>query len=370
MAKPTDYLDNWRHGFIRVDQKGRRIYVIRVQRDGKRYKVSTGAHDEKTAVAEYERWAADPGNYRPGIGPTDGPRSVPLVRELVDGFLKWSGEKGHKGHGNTPGHVADQRMAMEFWLKKLGGSDLRRLDLDRDILPPLKGGPQQANRRRTLKSFYSWLRSDAGLEQNGFRLKVEDDPTFDVLRVPQVEPSRRRRPNNKAVPWAHLLAVRSELTGHWKDIFVVQMATGWHGTEIARFARNGSIESYSGAMKDAAGVLICPLHKVGGEHRTAVDATALESAKAVRRYGSFSPKRYTHEVMRVAANIGGEVQPFSAGQLRHSVATNMIERGATVYEVATFLGHRSLETTKKFYATHAIPWNPLLGVNPTKASGA
>ncbi len=378
MAKPTEYLDNWKFGFVRVDKKGRRTFIIRVQREGKRPKISTGAHDEKTALEEYERWLQDPDGYRPrALGPTGSPgkKPVDLTRELVDEFLAWSAKKGHHGNGNSVGHVANQRIAMDFWIEHLAGRDLRRLNLQNDILPPLKNQPQQANRRRTLRSFYSWLRSEDG----DSRLKLVDDPTFKALKVPKADPKRRKKAN-KAVPWEHLLKVRDALEGHWQATLIVQMATGWHETELARFAKDGSIESYTGPMKTAVAVLICPQHKIGGSFRTVVEADTLKAAQVLRAYGSFEPKNYSRAVRDVATELArkeakagvpieARLQAFTAGQLRHSVATHMINNGATVYEVATFLNHRSLETTKKFYAIHSIPWNPMLGVNPTRVSG-
>ncbi|MBX7117295.1 MAG: hypothetical protein K1X64_23455 [Myxococcaceae bacterium] len=86
MAKPTEYLDNWKYGFVRVDQKGRRTFIIRVQREGKRPKISTGAHNEKTALEEYERWFQDPDGYRPRAGADGQSRQRPVdrTRELVD----------------------------------------------------------------------------------------------------------------------------------------------------------------------------------------------------------------------------------------------------------------------------------------------
>ena len=37
-----------------------------------------------------------------------------------------------------------------------------------------------------------------------------------------------------------------------------------------------------------------------------------------------------------------------------AVATEAIERGATPEQVSAFLGHKSPQTTKKFYATLAV----------------
>jgi len=56
---------------------------------------------------------------------------------------------------------------------------------------------------------------------------------------------------------------------------------------------------------------------------------------------------------------------FNPGYLRHSVANWVINAGADPASVAAFLGHKSLVTTKRFYATHAI-----LAVVPTLAADA
>lgn len=286
--KPTEYLENWKYGFVRVGQKGRRTFIIRVQRDGKRPKISTGAHDEKTALEEYERWLQDPDGYRPrALGPTGSPgkKPVDLTRELVDEFLAWSAKKGHRGNGNSVGHIANQRIAMDFWIEHLAGRDLRRLNLQNDILPPLKNQPQQANRRRTLRSFYSWLRSEDG----DSRLKLVDDPTFKALKVPKADPKRRKKAN-KAVPWEHLVKVRDALEGHWRATFIVQMATGWHGTELARFAKEGSIEKYTGPMNTAVAVLIGPQHKSGGEFELLLTPTVSRRRRRFAPTAASSPR--------------------------------------------------------------------------------
>jgi len=48
----------------------------------------------------------------------------------------------------------------------------------------------------------------------------------------------------------------------------------------------------------------------------------------------------------------------------HSVATWAIESGVDLPAMSTFLGHRTIATTKRFYATHATPRNPLIIVPP------
>jgi len=54
------------------------------------------------------------------------------------------------------------------------------------------------------------------------------------------------------------------------------------------------------------------------------------------------------------------VHSFGPGQLRHSVATWMVNSGVPIAAVSTYLGHRSMATTRAFYARFAVPVNPLL----------
>ncbi len=228
-------------------------------------------------------------------------------------------------------------------------------------MPALKSGKQQANKRRTLKAFFSWLRSEAG----GNRLKLGEDPTARALKVPKSKPAERTK-LNKAVEWEDVLKVRDGtkkngkdvlgLQGHWRATFIVQMATGWHNTELKRFATDGFIEPYYGKQK-AAGVLVVK-HKSGAEHRTAVDEFTVWAALEMLGYGSFEPANYSKEVARISVLVTDS--EFSAGQMRHTIATKMVNEGADIATVSTFLGHRSPATTLKFYATHAVSQNPSL----------
>jgi hypothetical protein len=59
----SNYLDQWRGGYIQRDSNGDKVYVIRKARGAKRYHRSTGAHTEEGAVAHLARFKADPAGY-------------------------------------------------------------------------------------------------------------------------------------------------------------------------------------------------------------------------------------------------------------------------------------------------------------------
>jgi integrase len=92
--------------------------------------------------------------------------------------------------------------------------------------------------------------------------------------------------------------------------------------------------------------------------RTAVDAETEAAAYRVRQYGSFLGRTYTKHLREACARL--KIPTFTGGQLRHSVATHLINQGMDLASVSTFLGHRSNSTTRRFYATHAVPLNPAL----------
>ena len=84
-----------------------------------------------------------------------------------------------------------------------------------------------------------------------------------------------------------------------------------------------------------------------------------QSAKVVRARGALGHSQFTEVVMRACRAVkrpdgGVGIPAFGPGQFRHSVATWAIQAGANPAAVAAFLGHRSPQTTRRFYATHAV----------------
>lgn len=133
--------------------------------------------------------------------------------------------------------------------------------------------------------------------------------------------------------------------------------TGWHVSEVGRFAREGQIESMPAHVEDesAVAVLVCPMHKSGEEHRTAVTRPVMQAAEQLLEHGGFSEVGLYQAVRAACAHDPKIDPPICPGQYRHAVATWAIEAGAHPAAVAAFLGHRSPATTKRFYAMHAVP---------------
>ena len=113
------------------------------------------------------------------------------------------------------------------------------------------------------------------------------------------------------------------------------------------------MEPYRGEAEGIAGVLVGPQTKSGEPLRTAVSAEVLEAGKRLLARGSLSFEKYGLAI-KGACNAAG-IPPFTPGRFRHSVATWAIEKGADPATVAAFLNHKSPATTRRFYATHAVP---------------
>ncbi|ACG73253.1 integrase family protein [Anaeromyxobacter sp. K] len=363
------------------DASGRRTFHIRQSIRGQRYEIATGATNIASALEQLRRFQADPEGYDPrGEAPREG---LFLTDELVQEYLAFS-----KSEGNSVGWRRKQKNILAWWADRLEGIDLRKVSLLDHVLPPLKGATSRHHRTAILKGLYTWLRTEV------HRVTTAEDPVFGQLKVPQARAAQLTK--SKVVPRDHVLLVIENLTAPWRDALTLQAGTGWHTTEIVRFAAEGTIEPLPRHVQQegVAGVVVCPMRKSGEPQRTRVSAEALEAAKRLRAHAErmakvraenkakiyearvraaggkpapgrrppdgFSREWYDRAVRAACAVVkrpdgGTGIPPFTPGRLRHSVATWAIDAGADPAQVAAFLGHRSPRTTRKFYATHSAP---------------
>ncbi len=255
---------------------------------------------------------------------------VPLLLDdqLRTEFLAASTEKG-----NSPGWLSRQRRLLVWWQEVLAGRDLRALTL-LDFRSAIHNVPGRRHRVEVIKSMMSWLRSEG-------RLTRAEDASMD-LRIPPARPAQWTA--SKVVPATSLDAVQAILRQPWRDLLVLLCGTGWHLSEALRFTRRGQIDG---------SILLCPMHKSGDLHRTIVSDEVLEAATRLRRRGRLGIGN-AYKALRQACTDAG-VARFGYGRMRHTVASRAVEAGASMADVATFLGHRSPATTRRWYATLAVP---------------
>lgn len=393
MGREDGHWESWEGGRKWLDREGGATYYIRQRINGRRYQIRTPATTEGAAHEHLKRFRENPDAYDPaGVGPREG---LFLGAALAKEFLDHS-----KAEGNSLAWRRKQKNLLDWWGDRLEGMDVRKPGLlDSHIKPALKRKDATAKHHRiaVLKAFYTWLRTvrSPGIE-------TTEDPVYGRLMAPKGKPAQWSK--SKVVPLEHFHLVRDALTAPWRDALVVQGGTGWHTTELLRFAAEGSIEPLPKFMKaehGAAAVLVCPLHKSGDTHRTAVSQEVLDAAKRLRahvasmakeraaniaaadaaratRAGKRAPKEprdtpvsfsrewYDRAVRSACLTVkcpDGSVgiPPFTPGRMRHSVATWAVEAGADPKAVSAFLGHKSPTTTMRFYASLAtVPKVPTL----------
>lgn len=327
----------WLGGYVRSTSDGRKVYVIERWGNGARWHISTGCMTERAALKELERFEENPAGYRPR-----GEDGLAFTADLVLAY------RDHQlARGVTSEWAAEVARCLAEWMVELGGKvDLRSLDLHRDLKPALaRWTTRRPHRIKALKGFFHWLREERGL------VRRAQDPTLD-LRVPQARPEKQAR--RKVVPPEDVQAVLLKLPPATRDLLHFLTATAWHLSEARRFAEGGEIATPMGGDGSALAVLIVR-HKSGDLTKTPIlYPEHLEAAKRLKERGSL-PKRMTlARHMRKACAAAG-VPWFGMGQMRHSVLTWGVERGATLEGAAEFAHHRSKATTQRFYVDLAVP---------------
>lgn len=331
----------WPGGYVSVGDDGQQLFVIEKMLKGRRYHVSTGAHDWVQAGKQWERFLAAPDAYQPqDTSPARPEEPLYLTADLVLQYRDWMLSRANpssRRHANEMAHrLAD-------WTEDLAGVDLRRATLHDHLKPAVeRRETSRQHRIIAIKGLYAWLRRERGL------LTSAQDPSLD-LAVPQGSPEKHRR--RKAVPLEHVQKVLAKLKDGYKDCLLLLASTGWHVSELERFVRDDEARVAPGAGQ-VLGVLQVR-HKSGETTRTpVVDAEALAAAKRLRERREV-PRKLNAAIY--AACDKAKVTRFSPGVMRHSVATWAIEAGQLPEQVAEFLGHKSKSTTLKFYADVAVP---------------
>lgn len=326
---------------MHLGEGGEPLYVIEREVAGKRFHLSTRTHSLRAAMKHLERFEMDPLAYKAG-----GAAGIQLEEPLyltAELALEYRGWMLTRPRPATRRHANEMAHRLADWTEDLSGVDLRKATLLGHLKPALaRRTTSRQHRIIALKGFYGWLRKEKGL------LKAAEDATLD-LAVPQASPEKHRR--RKAVPIASVRAALAGLGPAHRDCLLLLAATGWHLSELERFARTDSARIAPGKGK-VLGVLQV-LHKSGATTRTpVVIQEVLEAAERIRERGTL-PRKFNAAIR--AACIAAEVEEFTAGVMRHSVATWAVEAGQSPAQVAEYLGHRDKNTTLRFYADAAVP---------------
>jgi site-specific recombinase XerD len=338
-------------GYVHRKRDGAPLFIIEKMVGGRRFHVSTRASNITAATEQLKRFESNPEAYSPSgdIG-----RPVRLTGQMLTDFRAWQRDV----KGVTAKHAFYVAKYLADWGDDIGNRDLRAL-APHELREMVGRRTARAHRIAALKVFFAWLRQERGL------LRHHQDATLD-LKVPQSTPEKHRR--RKVLDIAAVEAILPHLKGPSRACVVVLAATGWHVTELDRFARRGEL------LDDTAGAVAVTPHKSGDLHRTLLKHEShVEAAREVRANGCV-PSRLRSEIRdaNAAAKLPRE-RWVTPGVFRHSVATWAVEDGASLEDVARFLGHKDPRTTRRFYVdmrtpSGSIPLRVLQAPSPSKPS--
>lgn len=369
----------WAGGRIRYREDGTRVFYIRRKIKNRPFEVALPAGvSEPQAVEHYNRFLRDPEGFTVFSTGTDDRPPLFLDNTLLDNYLAYCRQPQGNRPANSGEWLTRKRNHLRWWAERLVTAKGKALDLrkvPRDLIDvhldggtllgkPIAPAKCRAHRIRVIKAFYSYLLAKQ-------KITRAEDAT-DGLVAPQANAAQTRGVVKVVAQPQDIEAVIAEVGGHWADALVLQAITGCHVTEVRRFAGNGRVDQLSvqQAEEGYAATLVF-LHKNGGEHRVKVPPRGLEAAKRLLEHGLFSRRRYDRKVRDACLKLG--VQVFTPANLRHTLATWAVQAGAPMEAVSSFLGHKSLATTKKFYATFAVSTavpNPLTSPHKKQAPEA
>jgi integrase len=342
----------WIGGKVWRKQNGQHTYWIYRKINGRGYVKKTPAGTVKVAMEWLARFEADPDGYD-ATGGLKGER-VLLDDTTIEGFRKWQAET----QKNSPTYVSNLVRHLRWWAERLKGRDMRRLQLRADIMRVLGQTTDRNSAIKSIKAFYSWCRKVE------FSVKAAEDPTLQTLTAPQSKPAQWKK--TKVIPWESHLKVVTTIREPYRWSLQILAATGWHVTEVRQLALAGSVEPLPASTPGLHGtthVLVCPRRKSGEPQRTAVTAEVAEAANRLIRHGGLCLIDFYRAVKEAQKAAG--VEPYGPGQYRHSIGTWAISQGADPKAVAAFLGHRSVQTLRRFYSVHAtVPAVPVPGAVP------
>jgi site-specific recombinase XerD len=330
--KGREVVPGW-PGYVHRQRNGKPVFIIEKMVGGRRFHVSTRANNITAATEQLARFQSNPEAYQPS---GSGGRPVRMTAALVLEFRRWQ----HEQKRVSTKHGRDVAKYLADWMEDIGARDVRALD-PAGLREMVGRRSAQAHRIAALKVFVGWLRLERGL------VRHHQDATLD-LQIPQSTPEKHRR--RKVLDFTAVEAIMPHLSTDARACVTLLCATGWHRTELDRFARVGELQP----RDDGSAVAVTP-HKSGDLDRKGLAGEAIEAAKHLRERGCV-PQRLWRE-MHAASKAAGLPREkwVTPGVFRHSVATWAVEDGASIEQVSKFLGHKDPRTTRRFYVDMREP---------------
>ncbi len=324
------------------------VFVIEKRIHGRKWHVSTRCTTLRAAMKQLERFEESPAAYRPDGD--DGPELV-MNEALIDAFFEW-----HLA-SSSRAWALNVRSLLYDWANHLRGKDLRRLELVADLKPHLREATQVPHRVKAIRSFFRWLRTEKGL------VTRQQDATLD-LSAPPPKPAQWEK--SKAVAWERVVELLPHLRQDVRDVLELLAATGWHLSEVRRFAESGSIREREASDPQHVVAVIGVKHKSGKPHFTALLHPQHDAvARRIRQRGHVVDNgALRKQMLRGFAAVDVErkkrdpkaerAQRFQLGVMRHSLTNWLADAGVSVEERGRYLGHNPA-TNARFYVDAQRP---------------
>jgi hypothetical protein len=335
--------ERWLGGFVRRTVRNKPVFVIEKRIGGRLFKASTRCHTEDAALRELRKFEANPFAYRPGAA------GLVLTKELVLEHVDWQMAPAPLGAENSRAWALSCGNFLVAWLEALDGRDLRHVS-STDVKALLKTWTTSLPARIVaLKGLYTWLRKEKGV------LKHHEDPMPDV-RIPERHAAKETATGARDVPFDRVQKVYRHLRRDVRDVLFLLTATGWHLSEVRRFAEAGEIR------KDPTGKHLATLVTFHKRREYAVAGLVhqehLEAAKRLRAAGTMLSDSTLAGLMRSAnrkAGVARDERQVYLGDMRHSVSTWAIEAGDSMENTAKALNHSGEKMLRRHYVRHAVP---------------
>jgi integrase/recombinase XerD len=328
----------WRVGGVALGHVRSGVYWIGRTVHGKRYRVSTGCRTPEAALAEYQRFEADPARYVPrgSIG-AGWDAAVPSFIRFSESVLLNSPRWVDKQEAYLANVGAFLHHLGRASLDALTASDIRAFvaALTEGEITGRKVGPPSVNRHlAALKAFMGWARAEkitANLADAEVTMVREDK----AVRLPtEIDPKRYRA--------VHAALDANDLE-RWRVAGEVLLGTGLRYGELARLKASDL---------HAHGVHV-PIAKGGRGRTIPASPRVIAAARRLLALGGVpddEASQLDHR-LKVAAKRAG-VAPFTAHEYRHTFATVCLRRGASLRDVQAWMGHASIRTTERYL--HAL----------------
>ena len=309
------------------------VFVIEKKINNVKFHRSTHTTNLRAALKQLERFEADPAGYR-----AQGEAAARLVldKALIDQFKAWHQTRVSREWANNVENV------LTDWANHLKGADLRTLSLIDDLKPHVAGKGQAHHRVKAIKTLFKWLRAERGL------ITRQQDVTLDFA-IPIIKP-RQQTGESKAVEVERLSAVLPHLAPHVRDVLELLAVTGWHVSEVRRYAEGGRFRLRDAGDAPEVLATVGTSHKDRGKkHFTALLFQGhVDAAKRIKERGHvLSNGRLRKHLLR-ACRLA-KVKAFSMGDMRASVLTWLRLAGVPPEIAAAYVGHTSITTQQKFY---------------------